>query len=75
MYPRIELHTCFDLCSPLRLLLSHDNGHPNQGSRLNMLRKMREELLLQWPIDKSGAQFREDGGPDDTVFALPCPVY
>ena len=40
-----------------------------------MLRKMREELLLQWPIDKSGAQFREDGGPDDTVFALPCHVY
>ena len=45
---------------------------PNQGSRLNMLRKKMEELLLQWPIDKSGAQFREDGGPDDTV--LPCPV-
>ena len=70
MYPRIELHTCFDLCSPLRLLLSH-----GMLSRLNMLRKKMEELLLQWPIDKSGAQFREDGGPDDTVFALPCPVY
>ena len=39
-----------------------------------MLRKMREELLLQWPIDKSGAQFREDGGPYDTVSALQCPV-
>ena len=39
-----------------------------------MLRKMREELLLQWPIGKSGTQFREDGGPDDTVFALPYPV-
>ena len=35
-----------------------------------MLRKKMEELLLQWPIDKSGAQF-----PDDTVFALSCPVY
>ena len=39
-----------------------------------MLRKKMKELLLQWPIDKSGAQFREDGGPDDTVFALPYPI-
>ena len=70
-----ELHTCFDIGSPLRLLLSHGNGHQNQRSRLNMLLKMmREELMLQWPDGKSGAQFREDGGPYDTVSALQCPV-
>ena len=70
-----ELHTCFDIGSPLRLLLSHGNGHQNQRSRLNMLLKMmREELMLQWPDGKSGAQFREDGGPDDIVSALQCPV-
>ena len=30
--------------------------------------------MLQWPDGKSGAQFREDGGPYDTVSALQCPV-
>ena len=35
-----ELHTCFDIGSLLRLLLSHGNGHQNQRSRLNMLLKM-----------------------------------
>ena len=35
---------------------------------------MREELMLQWPDGKSGAQFGEDGGPYDAVSALQCPV-
>ena len=39
-----------------------------------LLKMMREELMLQWPDSKSGAQFREDGGPYDTVSALQCPV-
>ena len=30
--------------------------------------------MLQWPDGKGGAQFREDGGPYDTVSALQCPV-
>ena len=30
--------------------------------------------MLQQPNGKCGAQFREDGGPDDIVSALQCPV-
>ena len=30
--------------------------------------------MLQRPNGKCGAQFREDGSPDDIVSALQCPV-